>query len=77
MWSVLYTPDDDDADDLSCITIDSLKHIDNDKVKEIWQGMAKIKQQEAEYYEQVSRNGGRNDTRGSLSVGAGDPTTFH
>ena len=35
-------PDDDDADDLSCITIDSLKHIDNDKVKEIWKGMAKI-----------------------------------
>ena len=29
-------PDDDEADDLSCITIDSLKHIDNDKVKEIW-----------------------------------------
>ena len=27
-------PDDDDADDLSCITIDSLKHIDNDQVKE-------------------------------------------
>ena len=24
-------PDDDEADDLSCITIDSLKHIDNDK----------------------------------------------
>ena len=47
-------PDDDDADDLSCITIDSLKHIDNDKVKEIWQGMAKTKQQEAEYYEQLA-----------------------
>ena len=29
-------PDDDEADDLSCITIDSLKHIDDDKVKEIW-----------------------------------------
>ena len=37
-------PDNDDADDLSCITIDSLKHIDNDKVKEIWSGMAKIDQ---------------------------------
>ena len=44
-------PDNDDADDLSCITIDSLKHIDNDKVKEIWAGMAKIKHQEGEYYE--------------------------
>ena len=47
-------PDDDDADDLSCITIDSLKHIDNDKVKEIWAGMAKIKQQEGEYYEKLA-----------------------
>ena len=47
-------PDDDDADDLSCITIDSLKHIDNDKVKEIWTGMAKIKHQEGEYYEQLA-----------------------
>ena len=47
-------PDDDEADDLSCITIDSLKYIDNDKVKEIWEGMAKIKQQEAEYYEKLA-----------------------
>ena len=47
-------PDDDEADDLSCITIDSLQHIDNDKVKEIWSGMAKIKQQEGEYYEKLA-----------------------
>ena len=47
-------PDDDEADDLSCITIDSLKHIDNDKVKEIWKGMAKLKQQEGEYYENLA-----------------------
>ena len=47
-------PDDDDADDLSCITIDSLKHIDNDEVKEIWKGMAKIKLQEGEYYEKLA-----------------------
>ena len=47
-------PDDDDADDLSCITIDSMKHIDNDKVKEIWAGMAKIKHQEGEYYEKLA-----------------------
>ena len=44
-------PDDDDADDLSCITIDSMKHIDNDKVKEIW---AKIKHQDGEYYKQLA-----------------------
>ena len=48
-------PDDDEADDLSCITIDSLKYIDNDKVKEIWSGMAKLKQQEGEYYEKLAR----------------------
>ena len=44
-----------DDDDLSCITIDSLKHIDNDKVKEIWTGMAKLKHQEGEYYEKLAR----------------------
>ena len=47
-------PDDDEADDLICITIDSLKHINNDKVKEIWSGMAKLKQQEGEYYEKLA-----------------------
>ena len=47
-------PDDDEADDLSCITIDSLKHINNDKVKEIWTGMAKLKHQEGEYYEKLA-----------------------
>ena len=48
------TRKEQDADDLSCITIDSMKHIDNDKVKEIWAGMAKIKHQEGEYYEQLA-----------------------
>ena len=47
-------PNDDEVDDLSCITIDSLKHVDNDKVKEIWKGMAKLKQQEGEYYEKLA-----------------------
>ena len=47
-------PDDDDVDDLSCITIDSLKHMDNEKVKNIWQGMAKLKRQEGDYYEQLA-----------------------
>ena len=47
-------PDDDDADDLSCITIDSLKHIDNEKVKNIWQGMAKLKWQEGDYYGELA-----------------------
>ena len=47
-------PDDDVADDLLCITLDSLKYIDNDKVKEIWKGMAKLKQQEGEYYDTLA-----------------------
>ena len=47
-------PDDEDADDLSFITIDSLKHINNDEVKELWKMMAKIKQQEGEYYEKLA-----------------------
>ena len=47
-------PDDTVADDLSCITLDSLKNIDNKKVKEIWSGMAKLKQQEGEYYHQLA-----------------------
>ena len=47
-------PDDDDTDDLSCVTIDSLKHIDNEEVKNIWQGMAKLKRQEGDYYEQLA-----------------------
>ena len=47
-------PDDDVVDDLSCITIDSLKYIDNKKVKEIWKGMAKLKQQEGDYYDSLA-----------------------
>ena len=47
-------PDDTSADDLSCITLDSLKHLDNDKVKSIWQGMAKIKKQEGDYYNELA-----------------------
>ena len=47
-------PDDDEGDDLSCITIDSLKNIDNEKVKEIWEGMAKLKRQEGDYYDKLA-----------------------
>ena len=39
---------------LSHITLDSLKHIDNEKVKDIWRGMAKLKHQEGEYYQQLA-----------------------
>ena len=47
-------PDDASADDLSCITIDSLKYIDNNKVKNIWQGMAKLKRREGDYYSELA-----------------------
>ena len=47
-------PDNDVADNLSCITLDSLKYIDNDKVKGIWKEMAKLKQQEGEYYDSLA-----------------------
>ena len=47
-------PDDASADDLSCITIDSLRYIDNDKVKNIWQGMTKLKRQEGDYYSELA-----------------------
>ena len=47
-------PNDASADDLSCITIDSLKYIDNNKVKNIWQGMAKLKWQEGDYYSELA-----------------------
>ena len=47
-------PDNTSADDLSCVTIDSLKHLDNEKVKGIWQGMAKLKQQESDFYNELA-----------------------
>ena len=70
-------PDDDDADDLSCITIDSLKHIDNDEVKEIWKGMAKIKQQEGEYYEKLAGMVDEMTPGGDLSNSEDDPQTCY
>ena len=43
-------PDDVEGDDLSVITIDSLKELDSEKVREIWKGMAEVKEREREYY---------------------------
>ena len=43
-------PDDAEGDDLSVITIDSLKELDSEKVWEIWKGMAEVKEKEREYY---------------------------
>ena len=47
-------PDDTSADDLSCVTIDSLKHLDSERVKGIWQGMAKLKRQESDFYNELA-----------------------
>ena len=43
-------PDDAEGDDLSVITIDSLRELDSEKVQEIWKGMAEVKEKEREYY---------------------------
>ena len=47
-------PDDDEGDDLSVITIDSLKELDSEKVWEIWKGMAEVKEKEREYYNSLA-----------------------
>ena len=47
-------PDDTEGDDLSVITIDSLKELDSEKVWEIWKGMAEVKEKEREYYNSLA-----------------------
>ena len=47
-------PDDAEGDDLSVITIDSLKELDIEKVREIWKGMAEVKEKEREYYNSLA-----------------------
>ena len=47
-------PDDVEGDDLSVITIDSLKELDSEKVREIWKGMAEVKEKEREYYNSLA-----------------------
>ena len=42
-------PDDAEGNDLSVITIDSLKELDSEKVWEIWKSMAEVKEKEKEY----------------------------
>ena len=42
-------PDDAEGDDLSVITIDSLKELDSEKVREIRKGMAEVKERERDY----------------------------
>ena len=47
-------PDDEEGDNLSVITIDSLKDLDSQKVREIWTGMAELKEKERDYYNQLA-----------------------
>ena len=47
-------PDDAKGDDLSVITIDSLKELYSEKVREIWKGMAEVKEKEREYYNSLA-----------------------
>ena len=47
-------PDDAEGDDLSVITIDSLKELDSEKVREIWKGMTEVKEKEREYYNSLA-----------------------
>ena len=47
-------PDDAEGDDLSVITIDSLKELDSEKVQEIWKGVAEVKEKEREYYNSLA-----------------------
>ena len=47
-------PDNAEGDDLSVITIDSLKELDSEKVQEIWKGMAEVKEKEREYYNSLA-----------------------
>ena len=70
-------PDDDEADDLSCITIDILQHINNDKVKEIWSWMVKLKQQKGEYYEKLARMVDEMTLEVIYQSVQATPTTFH
>ena len=49
-----FHPDDVEGDDLSVITIDSLKELDSEKVREIWKGMAEVKEKEREYYNSLA-----------------------
>ena len=40
-------PDEESADDLSCITIDSLSNIDKAKIKDLWERMSKTNRKKA------------------------------
>ena len=45
-------PDNESADDLSIVTIDSMTNINKDKVRDLWRQMAETKAKEATIYNQ-------------------------
>ena len=47
-------PDNESADDLSIVTIDSMSNINKDKVRDLWRQMAETKAKEATIYNQLA-----------------------
>ena len=47
-------PDEESADDLSIITVDSLTNIDKEQIKELWREMLETKAKEANIYNRLS-----------------------
>ena len=47
-------PDNESADDLSIVTIDSMSNINKDKVCDLWRQMAETKAKEATIYNQLA-----------------------
>ena len=47
-------PDEESADDLSIVTVDSLANIDKDQIRELWQEMSETKAKEANIYNRLS-----------------------
>ena len=47
-------PDNESADDLSIVTIDSMSNINKDKVRDLWRQMAETKAKEAMIYNQLA-----------------------
>ena len=51
--------DEESADDLSIMTVDSLANINKEQVKELWKEMSETKAKEANIYKQTVKHGGR------------------
>ena len=47
-------PDEESADDLSIVTVDSLTNIDKDQIRKLWKEMSETKAKEADIYNRLS-----------------------